>query len=395
MLEAGDGAGTDRAEVVVEGKSIDQALEKASRRLGLAKNRLGYDVLETRGGGGLLGFLKGRTYKLKVWKKSEGRKILSEIVGGIIERMGLDAKVSVSEDAEGFEVHIETSDADGLLIGRGGETLTAMQHLISRMAARREEGIRVRLDVGGYRRRRVEQLEKKAKELAEQAQAWGRDVLTEPLPAAERRIVHLALADDDRVETKAVGEEPLKRVAVIPVKPARARGGRMRERSQDRQGSRRSGSRGDGRPGGARGRGERAWGERRARRTGRERGRQEGRDGVAQAAQRSAGPESLREALPQDTSRDEDLAGARVISGEEAIEREEAAAARGESADSGLEAQPSPKPKGPDTYFRIPDSLLDEPGEGGDEEADQGGAREVSNKMSWGRTRKHGGRRRR
>jgi spoIIIJ-associated protein len=135
--------------------------------------------------------------------------------------MGFPSEVEVEVDGGHIEVAVADTGADGLLIGRKGETLAALQHIVGRMLNRETGGHeQVAMDIGGYRKRREAQLEKSALALAEKACSNGREMFTEPLPASERRVVHLALADVPDVKTHAIGEGPLKKIAITP-----ARGG--------------------------------------------------------------------------------------------------------------------------------------------------------------------------
>ena len=246
--------------VVIEGKNVEEALQAACDRLETTPNQVEYEVVDENRGGGMFGFLRGRSVRVKVWKKSEAQRMIHGIVRELFERMQVNVEHRVLRADDAYEVEIETQESDGLLIGRGGDTLKALQHLISRMVGQQDETIRVRVDVAGYRKRRIEQLRKKAHDLAERARSSSRDVMTEPLPADERRIVHLELADMEGISTRAVGEGHTKRVAVsasgraagAPSGDGRGRRGGRGRSDRFEGGSRRGGrgSRGDrsGRP---------------------------------------------------------------------------------------------------------------------------------------------------
>gem|GEM_PF-297014 len=227
-----------------EGKNVEEALQAACDALSTTPNQVEYEVVES-GRGGVLGFLKGRQVKIRVWEKSATQRLVAEIVKELFAKMQLNVEINVTRGEDAYEINLETSDSDGLLIGRGGDTLKALQHLISRMVGHQDESARVRVDVAGYRKRRQDQLCRKARDLAERALSMGRDIMTEPLPADERRIVHLALAEDDRVETRAVGEGQIKRVAVCSAsgRSERPRGGRRSPMRQGRGGGNGSGRR--------------------------------------------------------------------------------------------------------------------------------------------------------
>ncbi|MCK4302863.1 MAG: Jag N-terminal domain-containing protein, partial [Candidatus Eisenbacteria sp.] len=202
--------------IIIEGKNEEEALQAACDRLNSTPNQVEYEVLES-GKGGVLGLFKGKSVRIRVWEKSAAQRLITEIVKQLFEKMGIDVDYRITQAEDAYEVDLQTSDADGLLIGRGGDTLKALQHLVSRMVGQRDENIRVRVDVAGYRKRSHEQLRRKALDLAERALSGGRDALSELLPADERRIVHLTLAENDKVTTRAIGDGQVKRVAVCPV----------------------------------------------------------------------------------------------------------------------------------------------------------------------------------
>jgi spoIIIJ-associated protein len=108
-------------------------------------------------------------------------------------------------------------DALGSLIGRKGERLSALQHLVNLMLSRRTgQWTRVLVDVEDYRGRRERQLAELAQRAAERVLETGKMLQLEPMPALERRWVHLALRDHEGVGTQSIGEEPNRRVVVLP-----------------------------------------------------------------------------------------------------------------------------------------------------------------------------------
>jgi len=105
----------------------------------------------------------------------------------------------------------------GVLIGRRGETLAALQYLVRLIVTRQtEEGADLVVDVQGHKRRREEQLRRMARRMAEQAVERNRVMTLEPMPAAERRIVHLELRNNPQVHTESVGEGEHRKVTIIP-----------------------------------------------------------------------------------------------------------------------------------------------------------------------------------
>jgi spoIIIJ-associated protein len=139
------------------------------------------------------------------------------LVERVVEELELDAAVEVEESAEEIRATVEGEDL-GLLIGRHGSTIDAVQHLAARAAFRGEdERKRVVVDASGYRERREAQLRRAADRAAEDALAFDRPVELEPMSANERRAVHQYLKERLDVETHSEGDEPERRLVVSPV----------------------------------------------------------------------------------------------------------------------------------------------------------------------------------
>jgi spoIIIJ-associated protein len=139
------------------------------------------------------------------------------LLGRIVEDLGLDASVSVEEDEE--EIHADVDGEDvGLLIGRHGQTIDAVQLLCYQAAFRgRQERKRVTVDAAGYRRRQGESLRRRADLAAEDAVRHGEAVEMDPMSSNERRVVHEHLRDRTEVETYSEGDEPDRYVVVAPL----------------------------------------------------------------------------------------------------------------------------------------------------------------------------------
>jgi spoIIIJ-associated protein len=139
--------------------------------------------------------------------------MLDEIVGAL----ELEAEIDVSEDDDRIAARIEGEDL-GLLIGRRGQTIDAVEVLCGRAAFRgRADHKRVSVDAGGYRERRRVTAERQADRAAEQALETGNEIELEPMGASERKIVHDRLAGRSDLETFSEGEEPERCVIVAPL----------------------------------------------------------------------------------------------------------------------------------------------------------------------------------
>jgi spoIIIJ-associated protein len=140
------------------------------------------------------------------------RELLEEIAAGL----GIRCRVDVTEDDETVTASLSASDL-GLLIGRHGQTIDAIQYLVNAIVFRTDDRAKtVVVDAAGYRERRQSLLESLALRTAERVTTSGRPVELEPMSAAERRIVHLRLKEVEGVATRSEGDEPNRYVVVEP-----------------------------------------------------------------------------------------------------------------------------------------------------------------------------------
>jgi spoIIIJ-associated protein len=135
----------------------------------------------------------------------------------IVDELAVDADVEVTDDGETLTVEIVGDDL-GLVIGRHGQTIDAIQHLVQRVAFRgADERRRVIVDAAGYRERRAVLLQGEADRAADDAVRNGRPVALDTMSALERRVVHEHLRDRDDVETYSEGQEPDRYLVVAPL----------------------------------------------------------------------------------------------------------------------------------------------------------------------------------
>jgi len=140
------------------------------------------------------------------------------IIDRVLDEIDLDADVEVTERDDEILAEIDGDDDLGILIGRRGQTIDALQLICYRAAWRgRQDRKRVTVDAAGYRKRRAEVLERQAEEAAARAESTGRPVDLEPMSASERRVVHNHLAERSQVETYSEGDEPERFVVVAPL----------------------------------------------------------------------------------------------------------------------------------------------------------------------------------
>jgi spoIIIJ-associated protein len=136
----------------------------------------------------------------------------------VLEACGLEGAVQVAEDEETIRAEVDGENL-GLLIGRHGQTIDALQHLAFRVAfpATDAQRKRVVVDAAGYRERRAEVLQRQADRAANEALESGRPVPLDAMAASERRLVHEYLRDRHDIETYSEGEEPQRRLVIAPV----------------------------------------------------------------------------------------------------------------------------------------------------------------------------------
>ncbi len=208
-----------------EGKNVEEAIMSATKTLNVSRDELNYEVLEP-GSAGIFGIVGGRKAKVKVWLKrdeEEERKKelplkMAKLVTETILNMVSKGKVEVEAEMTDGSISLNVTGEDaGVLIGKNGQTLDALQYILNRIVNRQlEKKVLVVVDIENYRKRRRESLVEMAKKMAEKAKRLRRPVSTNPMSARDRRIIHLALKDDRQLETKSKGEGLLKKVVIYP-----------------------------------------------------------------------------------------------------------------------------------------------------------------------------------
>jgi len=235
--------------------TVEEAIQKGLNELNLSEEAVEVEVLDP-GTRGLFG-LGSRQARVRLTVRTEPEKVVEASVrqtgtlveegrttsedGGdgipqddilstarqtvmeLLEKMKIKAQVTATikpaedkDDEDTVLVNIEGDDLS-ILIGRRAETLSALQYITSLIVGKRlNRWVPLMIDVQGYRARRERQLRVLARRMAEQAIHTGRRQVLEPMPANERRIVHLELRDNPAVSTESIGEEPRRKVTIIP-----------------------------------------------------------------------------------------------------------------------------------------------------------------------------------
>jgi spoIIIJ-associated protein len=210
------------------GKTVEEAIELAILELGVGRDEVEVDVV-SQGRSGILG-IGSEPAKIRVSLISgstAGASAALGVVTDLLNAMDVDATPTIRSSGTGADnptvIDIQGEDA-GLIIGRRGETLRALQYVSNIILGRREDDAGpIIVDVEQYRDRREQQVSVLAERMAERATSSGRPVTLDAMSAADRRLVHVALAENKKVTTESTGEGTMRRVVITP---AGARGPR-------------------------------------------------------------------------------------------------------------------------------------------------------------------------
>jgi spoIIIJ-associated protein len=224
--------------VEASGKSVTEATARALAKFGIASEQANIEVIE-RGRKSFLGLFGGAPARVAVSQRVSVRARAEEIVADLLRLMRLSSQLHVTEEKNTLIIDIETAGSDGLLIGKGGNTLSALEYVANRMLQRgSKKSPKIILDVSGYKRRRGDFLKSKALSLAEQVKAAKKQITTEPMDATDRSIIHAVLKSDPTVETRSIGQGRVKSIVVAPAKggsKSRNRSGQRRRRRQPKR----------------------------------------------------------------------------------------------------------------------------------------------------------------
>ena len=230
--------------IISEGNTTNEAIEKGLKILNVSRNMVNIKVLENEQKRSFFSILAPRVVKveltLKEYKeehkekdekvnekylRKEKQPVSSEslekaeknvktFLDEFLKQLGNDTNYKIKKDDFGLEIVIEGADS-AILIGYRGETLYALQTLISSMAGKNsEEKIRILLDIGNYKEKREKTLENLALKLAKSVEKTGKPIKLEPMQAYERKIIHSALQESKTVKTESIGEEPRRRIVI-------------------------------------------------------------------------------------------------------------------------------------------------------------------------------------
>ena len=208
-----------RKEYIASGKTLEAAVERGARELGVSVDQVSYEVI-AEAKKGFLGFGE-QPAKVKVIYELLPIDIGVNFVKTLIEDMQIEADISLSENDEGNKVISISGDNAGILIGHHGETLDQLQYLVNLAANKKADEeddrayTRILVDIEGYRAKREQTLRNLARRTAARVLKYKRSVTLEPMCAYERRIIHSEVQGISGVMTNSIGVENNRRIVVF------------------------------------------------------------------------------------------------------------------------------------------------------------------------------------
>jgi len=231
----------EATEIIMSARTVDEAIELGLKELDADRDEAEVEIL-SRGKTGFLG-IGAEVARVRVTRISAGRNaagmpatgdgettatgdgettaagVATAAVGRILEAANVNVTrtLRAANDPESGGPIIDLAGEDsGLLIGRRGQTLQALQFLVNLIVRKQFEGVRVVLDVENYRQRREFQLRDMATKVAARVTQTNRSITLEPMPPADRRIIHTSLTDNPDVSTESTGEGEGRKVTIMP-----------------------------------------------------------------------------------------------------------------------------------------------------------------------------------
>ncbi len=213
-------------QIEISAPTVEEATSQALQELGVNRTQVDVEVLD-EGKTGMLGIGKenARIRVTVIDGNDDSRlKTIEDVLMGLLERLDLAAEIHTEnalvadEEEQAQPVVLDISGEElGILIGRRGQTLAALQYVLRLMVSQKlASTVPLVLDVNGYKKRRYESLRTLAQHIAEQVAVSQRAFALEPMPAYERRIIHMALSEHPSVTTQSVGFGDARKVTVVP-----------------------------------------------------------------------------------------------------------------------------------------------------------------------------------
>ena len=198
--------------LVMTGKTVDDALEAALNELGVSKEDVNVNIIE-EGSKGFLG-IGNKEAKIEVTLKNNPKAIAVSFLEGLFKTWGEDVEVVAKMEDDVLCVELKGENM-GIIIGKRGETLDAIQHLTSlNVNNNSDDFVKVSVDTENYREKRNQTLAELSKKLAVRVAKTRKNLTLEPMNSYERRIIHATLQDDKYVTTYSVGQSPNRKVVI-------------------------------------------------------------------------------------------------------------------------------------------------------------------------------------
>lgn len=195
-------------------KTIAEAISSALSELKTTRDKVEVEVLEEPSKG-LFGLFGSKPAKVKVILKDDPAEKAVEFLKNVVGKMGIEATYKTQLDDNNLNIEIIGKDS-AILIGRRGQTLDALQYLLSLVVNNgKEEYIRIILDTENYRKKREQTLVRLANKLAYKVKKYKKDIKLEPMNPYERRVIHSTLQSNPDIGTKSHGEEPYRKVVIF------------------------------------------------------------------------------------------------------------------------------------------------------------------------------------
>ncbi len=202
-------------------KTVQEAIDIALEELGVNRDDVEISIID-EGTKGLFG-IGSKVAKVQVRLKSSRSDEGVLFLQNIFDKMDVEVEIEKEEDDESMMLRVTGKDS-GIIIGRRGETLDALQYLTSLVVNKNsDEYKRVTIDIENYRQKREETLVRLADRLADRVIRYRRNVTLEPMNPYERRIIHSTLQSNENVETYSVGEDPNRKVVITLKQGSRSR----------------------------------------------------------------------------------------------------------------------------------------------------------------------------
>ncbi len=202
--------------VIKVSKTVDEAIEQALIELETTRENVSIDVIQ-EASRGFLGLIGAKDAKVRVTLDFDPVEIADAFLTKVLSSMDIRGVNLIKREKENLFIDITNIDSNdmGIVIGKRGSTLDAIQYLLSLAINKgNDDYIRVNLDTQGYRAKREETLRRLAQRMADKTKNSSRPVKLEPMNPYERRIIHSAVQDIDGVITYSEGEEPYRRVVI-------------------------------------------------------------------------------------------------------------------------------------------------------------------------------------